>query len=386
MKLFLFAILFILIGLGNFLVLQRFYNLITPSIYSKIFLVFIAILFTFSLLIVILWGDDFPFPLTSFLAKLGGSWLFILLYALILLGVQEILLFLYKIQLLPSSSLKFIARDSSYATIGIILLLIIVFFAGFFNYKDKRRVHIDLEFYKKTNTETDNIYIKKIKIVALSDLHLGYTIHEDELADWVTKVNKEKPEVILLVGDIIDSSLKAVNRLEIIKQLKRLKAKHGVYAVLGNHEYIASKGGDISSVLKFFGDANIKLLRDEVVEIDNSYYIIGRDDKTNTRRKSLKDLTENLDKQKSTILLDHQPFHLEETEACQIDLQLSGHTHQGQLWPISIITNKIFENDHGLLKKGKSNIYVSSGIGIWGGKFRLGTNSEFVVIDIIQCK
>jgi predicted MPP superfamily phosphohydrolase len=147
---------------------------------------------------------------------------------------------------------------------------------------------------------------------------------------------------------------------------------------LGNHDYF----GGLKNSLKFLDEAGIHVLRDSAVLIDSAFYIVGRDDRSNRQRKPIAALVDSLDKSKPIILLDHQPYNLEEAEAYGIDLQISGHTHQGQVWPISVITNMIYEDDHGFLKKGNANIYVSSGIGIWGGKFRIGTQSEYVVIDL----
>lgn len=129
-------------------------------------------------------------------------------------------------------------------------------------------------------------------------------------------------------------------------------------------------------------DANIKLLRDKTVLIDSLFYIVGRDDKTNPHRKNLDQLMTGVDKTKPVFLLDHQPYNLEEAEQNGVDFQFSGHTHRGQVWPISLITDAIYEDSYGSLKKGGTNIYVSSGIGIWGGKFRIGTQSEYVVITL----
>jgi predicted MPP superfamily phosphohydrolase len=132
----------------------------------------------------------------------------------------------------------------------------------------------------------------------------------------------------------------------------------------------------------FFQKAGIKLLRDSVALVDSTFYIVGRDDKTNPNRKPVKELLAGIDHSKPIILLDHQPYNLQESVDNRIDLQFSGHTHEGQIWPFSLITKAIYENSHGFIKKGETNIYVSSGIGIWGGKFRIGTQSEFVVFNI----
>ena len=152
----------------------------------------------------------------------------------------------------------------------------------------------------------------------------------------------------------------------------------GVYACLGNHEYYAG----VDKCADFFKKSNIQLLRDSSTLVDSTLYVVGRDDNTNPRRKSVQQLVAGLDKSKPIILLEHQPTDLGESVKNSIDLQFSGHTHSGQVWPISAITKRIFEKSHGYLKKGDTNIYISSGMGIWGGKFRIGTQSEYVVFNI----
>ena len=100
------------------------------------------------------------------------------------------------------------------------------------------------------------------------------------------------------------------------------------------------------------------------------------------RRKPLQALVSETDGNKFTILLDHQPYSLEEAEKCGIDFEFCGHTHHGQVWPVSLITDAIYEDAYGALEKGCTKYYVSSGIGIWGGKFRIGTRSEYIVAEI----
>jgi hypothetical protein len=151
-----------------------------------------------------------------------------------------------------------------------------------------------------------------------------------------------------------------------------------VYACLGNHDYYA---GEPKSE-QFIRESGIRLLRDTCVTLPNGLTLIGRDDRTNMRRKSLSQLTKEADLSHFTILLDHQPYHLEEAQQCGIDFQFSGHTHNGQVWPISWIEKFMYEDVFGLLQKGKTQYYVSSGIGIWGGKFRIGTHSEYVVLSV----
>ena len=112
--------------------------------------------------------------------------------------------------------------------------------------------------------------------------------------------------------------------------------------------------------------------------------IVGRDDRSNPRRRSVAELMGRADRGKYTIVMDHQPYHLERTERAGADFQLSGHTHHGQLWPISWITESIYECAAGPWQRGQTRYYVSSGMGIWGGKFRIGTSSEYIVATLRQ--
>lgn len=154
-----------------------------------------------------------------------------------------------------------------------------------------------------------------------------------------------------------------------------------VYACYGNHEYFSN----IDEVKKFYDLAGIHLLKDSAVEVAG-INIVGRDDRMNGHRATLHSLMQSVDKSKFTLLLDHQPFHLEQAEREKVDFQFSGHTHQGQVFPVSLITGAMYEKDHGAHQRGNTQYYISSGIGIWGGKFRIGTNSEYVVATISPAK
>jgi predicted MPP superfamily phosphohydrolase len=250
--------------------------------------------------------------------------------------------------------------------------MILLFTFGYFNYRHKKKVELPLAVHKTVSR------INSLKIVAVSDLHLGYNIGKAEFESWLPLINGENPDVILIAGDLVDSNTHPLFEQNFAESVKKLHAKYGVYAVLGNHEYI----GNAAKSATFLQSAGITLLRDSVALIDDSFYIVGRDDRSNGNRKPIAELIAPIDKSKPIIMLDHQPTHLEETAENHIDLQLSGHTHNGQIWPLSIVTNLIFEKAYGYLKKEDSHIYVTSGLGLWGGKFRIGTRSEYVVIDL----
>jgi hypothetical protein len=243
-----------------------------------------------------------------------------------------------------------------------------VFLYGRLHYNHKVRVPLEL----KSEKPLPQAY----RIVMASDLHLGYHNGRRELARWVDMMNRERPDLILIAGDLIDISIRPLLEEDMAAELRRLEAP--VYACLGNHEYYASE----PRAQQFYEDAGIRLLRDETVVVDSALVVIGRDDRTNPKRRGLQSLMKEVDRTKYTILLDHQPHILAEAERAGIDLQLSGHTHRGQVWPISWITDRMYECSWGLHRRGKTNYYVSSGLGIWGGRFRIGTQSEYLVVSI----
>ena len=194
-----------------------------------------------------------------------------------------------------------------------------------------------------------------------------------ELQRWVRLLNEENPDLVLFAGDILDGAIRPVREWGLDEEFRDLNAP--VYAALGNHEYIAG----LESSLAFYEDAGMCLLRDSSV-VASGIRIVGRDDRSNASRRALSDLvpTDTL----FTILLDHQPYHLEEAERCGIDFQFSGHTHHGQIWPANLITDILYEKAYGTYQRGNTHYYVTSGLGIWGGKFRIGSQSEYLVLKL----
>lgn len=274
--------------------------------------------------------------------------------------------------LVPDDAITRYTKDN-WLSFGLILGFVgLLMLCGYLKYRIKERVELPLAINKQVQN------ISSLRIVAISDLHLGYGIGKNELKQWVELINSEKPDIVLIAGDIIDSSLRPVWAENMTDEIKNIQTKYGIYAVPGNHEYISG----LNESLKFFREAGIRPLRDSVTLIDNSFYIVGRDDRTNPNRRQLDELMASIDKSKPIILLDHQPYNLEEAEKNGVDFQFSGHTHRGQIWPISLITDMIYEDSYGSLQKGDTQVYVSSGIGIWGGKFRIGTQSEYVIINM----
>lgn len=347
--------------------------------------------------------EKMPLNLASISYEIGTSSIFVLLYLVMLFLLLDLGRLVH---LIPKAWLF----SNGYTSIGILAVMLTIFGYGNIHYYNKVREAIDIKTDKTvslSNDSTKEVSSKKhpIKIVLMSDLHLGYHNRKAEFRRWVDMINAEHPDLILIGGDIIDISVRPLLEENVAEEFHRLKVP--IYACLGNHEYYSGE----PKAQQFYKDAGIHLLRDSAVRIGNqsdkngkmgNLVIIGRDDRTNLHRKSIaeiiaqaknsQDVKQDINgsalrndinvKKDFTILLDHQPYHLEEAELNGIDFQFSGHTHHGQAWPISWITDAIYEAAFGPLQKGKTQYYVSSGMGIWGGKFRIGTRSEYVVLTI----
>ncbi len=227
--------------------------------------------------------------------------------------------------------------------------------------------------------------IEKVKIVVASDLHLGSLVSTNRVNDLVQCINDLNPDLILLPGDIVDDDIFYVLDNELLEPFKELRAKYGVYASTGNHEYIGGHADRIAEELEKVG---VTVLRDQRVLISHSFYLIGREDLvfeqfTGTPRKDINELTKDLDHNKPILILDHQPTELESHKKAGVDLQVSGHTHKGQLFPFHLVTRKIFKIDWGCLKEDSFYTIVSSGFGTWGPPIRIGNRSEIVKINVV---
>lgn len=309
--------------------------------------------------------DKMPPTVARFMYEIGTSSLFVLLYLVMIFLVLDLG---RAVHLVPASFIQ----NSIQGSLTVLIIMSAIFIYGNLNYYHKVRVPL--------NVTTEKPLQRPLKIVLMSDLHLGYHNTRTDLANWVNKVNSEHADLVLIAGDIVDISVEPLLRANMAEEFRRLQAP--VYAALGNHDYYA---GELKSE-QFYRDANIHLLQDSSIVFKNELTIIGRDDRTNKHRKALKALVATTNQSTYTILLDHQPYHLEEAKQAGIDFQFSGHTHYGQVWPISWIEDIIYEDAFGPLTKGKTKYYVSSGMGIWGGKFRIGTRSEYVVLTLTSVK
>ncbi len=240
---------------------------------------------------------------------------------------------------------------------------------GYWNYLHPRVVELDLAIDRP-------IEGNEMRIVAVSDVHLGEGTGREQLRRYVDMINAQKPDVVLVAGDLIDNSVAPVVRDSMGEELARIEAP--IYMVAGNHEYISG----IERVEEYLHTTPVRLLRDSVAVLPNGVQLICRDDRSNRRREPLSSLIAKADTTRPIVVLDHQPYHLAEADALGIDLQISGHTHRGQVWPLNLLTDRMYEQSHGYRRWSRAHIYVSSGLSLWGPPFRIGTQSELVVIRL----
>jgi predicted MPP superfamily phosphohydrolase len=320
----------------------------------------------------------YPCDFTEVMTWIGSFWLGAMVYfllALLLIDfarlVNHFLPFFPKVFYADYEKTKLVAL----LIIGGIVSLTVL--AAFINAKSPVIKRLDLTIHKKVEGS------KTLKIAMASDIHLGTLVGKRGASRLVSMLNGLHPDIILLAGDLVDEDLKPVIRRNLGETLKNLKAPLGVYAITGNHEYI----GGAAEAVAYLTAHNIKFLSDTIELIDNRFYLAGREDRDKPRftgkpRKPLEEILKGANPAYPLILMDHQPFQLSKPQELGVDLQLSGHTHHGQLWPFNYITNAIYELSWGYLKKGNTNYYVSCGYGTWGPPLRLGNRPEVVSITL----
>jgi predicted MPP superfamily phosphohydrolase len=255
--------------------------------------------------------------------------------------------------------------------------VVIIVFAGYINALNPRVSKLNLDVKKAANGRPS------LNIVFASDIHLGTIVGRQRFDKIVVKINELNPDIVLFPGDIVDEDLKPVIKENVGESLRNIIAPLGVYACTGNHEHI----GGVEEAFKYLTEHDILVLRDSVIMVNSEFYLIGREDRDAKRfsgrgRKTLEELMIGIYKERPVILMDHQPYNLEEASSNQVDLQISGHTHNGQLWPFNYLTDAIYEVSRGYKKKGNTHIYVSSGVGTWGPPVRTGNRPEIVNIKL----
>lgn len=303
-----------------------------------------------------------PVPLIGTMYNWGSIWLVFILYMSISLVIFDV----------TSCFFPTVIKSSLPAALTVTSLLLIY---GYINYLSPRIKQINITIDKPIAGDS-------ITIVGISDLHMGYGTGKRRVRKLVSAINRLTPDAVIIAGDLIDNNLKPIYNRNMGSELDKLVAPMGIFMAPGNHEYISG----IKESIRFIESTPIKMLIDNVATLQNGIQIICRDDAANNRRMPLEELLLKADTTKPTILIDHQPLEIALKDSHKIDIQFSGHTHNGQIWPGSIITSKLFEQAYGYRKWNHSHVYVSSGVSLWGPPFRIGTSNEIVVFKIHSSK
>ena len=313
--------------------------------------------------------------ITDALNIIGGFWLAFMLYGFLFFFLSDIILLILRIPGIVKGDSIVIFRKWSFIIIISASALLII--GGFIN----AIIPFTREYNITINKSAGQV--KTLRIAAVSDIHLGSIIRKRSLKKMSGIIKDLRPDLVLLLGDIVDGEIGPVMRGDLLQYFSYPDCTDGLYAITGNHEFI----GGAARTIPYIESKGIKILKDEMVTLPGGIQLIGRLDRDSFRfyrkeRLSLGELMKQADTTKPVILLDHQPFHLDETAKYGIDLQLSGHTHNGQMWPLNHVTAMIYELSTGYLKKRNTNFIVSSGYGLWGPRVRSGSRSEVLLINL----
>lgn len=324
--------------------------------------------------------------------RISTYWIGIMLYSLLYVVLFDLLRLIAKHTKLKNTLLF---SRGSVISIGsvVVACAVATCLYGIFNARNIKVNEYSVTVNKSCGSD------KHLKAVLVADLHMGYAIGVDHITNMVEKINQQDADIVIIAGDIFDNSYDGMDDPEGIKaQLKSIKSKYGVYAVYGNHDidekilmgFIFDWGGKQlhnEKMTNFMKECNIKLINDESVLINDEFYLVGRrdTDKPGTEdgtRAEISELTKDLDKTKPIFVLSHEPDELQKTADAGADIDFSGHTHDGQLFPGNLTIGLFWENPCGMIKKDNMYSIVTSGVGVYGTFMRVGTDAEICSVDI----
>ena len=324
--------------------------------------------------------------------RISTYWIGIMLYSLLYVVLFDLLRLIAKHTKLKNTLLF---SRGSVISIGsvVVACAVATCLYGIFNARNIKVNEYSVTVNKSCGSD------KHLKAVLVADLHMGYAIGVDHITNMVEKINQQDADIVIIAGDIFDNSYDGMDDPEGIKaQLKSIKSKYGVYAVYGNHDidekilmgFTFDWGGKQlhnEKMTNFMKECNIKLINDESVLINDEFYLVGRrdTDKPGTEdgtRAEISELTKDLDKTKPIFVLSHEPDELQKTADAGADIDFSGHTHDGQLFPGNLTIGLFWENPCGMIKKDNMYSIVTSGVGVYGTFMRVGTDAEICSVDI----
>ncbi|MDP4114651.1 MAG: metallophosphoesterase [Bacteroidota bacterium] len=373
-----FVIFFILYSVVNYYIYNRGLAAISIVPSAKIIYTVLFIFFAFAYVFAKVFEKKLPAFVYESFSIAGSFWFAAILYFILsLLFIDSIRIINHYFHFYPQIVIKNyqLVKISAFSIVVLITFLLLT--AGYFNGRNIKINTVNITLPKKNSS------LSNLNIVQISDIHISSINNGRFLSSAVETINSLKPDIVLIPGDLVDEKAYFLEQKGLGKSLLKIKSKYGVYATTGNHEFINGAG----DIIKYLSTCGVTWINDTARFIDGNFYIVGRHDSamrsfTGEKRQPLAEVMKLVNKNYPVLLLDHTPFNLEEAEKNNIDLQLSGHTHHGQLFPINFITSKIYEQDWGYLLKGNTHYYVSSGLGTWGPPVKLGNDAEIVNIKV----
>lgn len=375
-----YALIFIFVlcfyGGTNFYIGKRifqFFGYLFPSFSLK---GFVGIFSVISLSIVV--ANLIPFPrIKGAISWIGAYWMGIYAYLCMFFLISDGVILLGKLfSIIPNPVPQ---RLRFYATMGVVALTMGMVGYGIYNAKQIKHVSYTIQLREMALKN-------EMKIVLISDLHLGAVHSEKRIPKIVQEINHLEPDLVCIVGDIFNDDFHGIRQPDqVIDLLKGIKAKYGVYASLGNHD----GGKTFNEMVHFLEESNIKLLMDEQITIDDRLILIGRIDPSpiggfgEMKRRETREFLTSINTDLPIVVMDHTPSRIDQYGS-EVDLVLSGHTHRGQIFPFHWITNAIFTLDYGYYHKDDKypHFIVTSGVGTWGPPMRIGSNCEIVSITL----
>ena len=372
-----FAVFFVVYSLANLYVglrgWQAFHSL--PAFPGGHFYSAILSLVAFAYILERIVNGYLPGPLNTLLAVGGGVWMAALYYLTLFCLLIDLIRMLDRFCRFIPANWRISPAKAGGITVAAVTL-ILAYGAWNATHTVWRSYEISLD-----KSAGD---LSELRIVMASDIHLGKIVDNRRLQYLVDQINARKPDLVLLAGDVIDEDIGHFIDQDMAATFRQLQSRFGVFAVLGNHEYI---GRETEAAIELMRSGGITVLRDSYFSVDDRFVIAGRDDWDRERfmgspRKPLEQWLRGIDPTKPLFLMDHQPRELTAALAAGVDLTVSGHTHRGQLFPNHWLTQRLYEIDWGYLQKGTLHAVVSSGFGTWGPPIRTNANSEIVEIIV----
>jgi predicted MPP superfamily phosphohydrolase len=373
---FLFVFLSIYSGIHLYCFLKIKRALIFSSRGTDILAIFMALMVFAPVIVRILEKHDFEFT-ARLVAYLGYSWmglLFLFVSSILVLDIFRLLL--YICALILQSDFSGISPSPRLSFIISLTLSVIIGGYGAFEAQRIRLEHVIIETHKIPQN------LGRLKIVQISDVHLGLLVREKRLKKILHRVNSANPDILVSTGDLLDGQTDNLSNLA--KMLSEVSTTYGKFAVTGNHEFYAG----IARALEFTKNAGFTILKGEGLTVSGVLNIAGVDDPAESRfglgTKVLeKRVLAALPREKFTLLLKHRP--LVDKEALGFfDLQLSGHIHKGQIFPFNLITTLFYPVASGLNNiETTAGLYVSRGSGTWGPPIRFMAPPEVTLIELV---